>query len=415
MKTNVGHEAHHRSSDSLMMSQNMMTLAEIKTEPSWMEEPLQSQDLNQIGRGVFYPPSKKRTLTQPISDNSMETHMTLDWFTDEFNTPGLENESKMIEEIKEDWAEDEENMYTGEFYLNNNLVKNNSFEDLKVISTNPQSVVPISYAEQIYGRVMVSEVDTLSSESDLMLGREEEVLYTEQEPKLQKPLKEINMGNSSNLKTMTNKSSKVSFWQLADKPEIVVKPPQIIDIDLSPSPLAVLATTEPQTPLEEMTDFDIVKYIMGEGREPKTVEPTPIPSESNSTTNSQLSTIDISQLQFSTIADRIKVGNKRPRKTKTYTEHVMVESEEEEEDVYEPSTSRRKRLDSEDERYRELRDKNNEASRRSRQTRKEKEREMFEEERMLKNRNIELSVTAKELERQILHYRKCLLETVKRT
>lgn len=77
--------------------------------------------------------------------------------------------------------------------------------------------------------------------------------------------------------------------------------------------------------------------------------------------------------------------------------------------------SRQSSVDSECDRYRELRDRNNEASRKSRQNRKARECEMKETAAKLERENQSLKIKADEMERLVKKLREALLEAVMKT
>jgi hypothetical protein len=77
--------------------------------------------------------------------------------------------------------------------------------------------------------------------------------------------------------------------------------------------------------------------------------------------------------------------------------------------------SRQSSVDSESDRYRELRDRNNEASRKSRQSRKVREGEMKETAAKLERENQSLKIKADEMERLVKKMREALLEAVMKT
>lgn len=149
------------------------------------------------------------------------------------------------------------------------------------------------------------------------------------------------------------------------------------------------------------------------------------------------------------IAERIKTSAKRRRSTK-YSISDLTGSDEEDRDdgdddydAHEDETSWRRQVvprkrsrsstissesscysggkkikleepgcSSGNDRYRELRDKNNEASRRSRQNRKDKERSMFTALEEAERKNVRLKARAEELEKLVTSLRQLLLQVV---
>lgn len=113
------------------------------------------------------------------------------------------------------------------------------------------------------------------------------------------------------------------------------------------------------------------------------------------------------------IGERIKTGEKRHRIVKQYSD-VSDDS-----DYEEPASRKRRRRTSttsissaSTDKYRELRDKNNEASRKSRLNRKEKERDLRISLEDAERRNRELRAESDALEKSVLLGRKVLLHIV---
>lgn len=170
-------------------------------------------------------------------------------------------------------------------------------------------------------------------------------------------------------------------------------------------------------------------------------------SEKNPVNFSEMSTINFDDLASASgvsIAERIKTSSKRRRSTK-YSISELTESDDDEDrddgdedyDHYEEETSRRRStnsrkrsrsttsesscaskkikeepVNSNSDRYRELRDKNNEASRRSRQNRKDKEKDMFRSLEDAERKNVQLKARAEELEKLVNSLRQLLLQVV---
>jgi len=127
------------------------------------------------------------------------------------------------------------------------------------------------------------------------------------------------------------------------------------------------------------------------------------------------STINLQDLHLS-IAERIKTEVKRPRPRR-----YDVTEEEVEDDDYEPVAKKRSRristssstsTMSHSDKFRELRDKNNEASRKSRQNRKERERDLMKELSDEEKVNFNLKARYDELEKSVYFLRKLMLQIV---
>lgn len=160
---------------------------------------------------------------------------------------------------------------------------------------------------------------------------------------------------------------------------------------------------------------------------------------------SEMSTINFQDLADASvsIAERIKTSSKRRRSTKYSISELTTSDDEdrddndEDYDHYKEETSRRRftnprkrsrsttsesscaskkikeePVNSNNDRYRELRDKNNEASRRSRQNRKDKEKDMFKTLEDAERKNVQLKARAEELEKLVNSLRQLLLQVV---
>lgn len=132
----------------------------------------------------------------------------------------------------------------------------------------------------------------------------------------------------------------------------------------------------------------------------------------------QSSSISFQDIGMS-IAERIKTIGKRPKPKRFSPDLDFSDDDDDDEDEDVRPRKRTRRLSTASststamsDRYRELRDKNNEASRKSRQNRKEKEKDLMKTMESTERENLRLRARADELEKLVLSLRKLLLQIV---